>query len=212
MRQQNSSCPENGEVYWHQPYDVRGGLTIATPIQSGNSLFVSSFYGGSMMLRLNPDRPAATVVWQRSGISELPDGTESLHSIITTPIIEGDILYGVGSYGELRAIDVETGDRLWVDDRMTAQARWGTAFLVRHRDRYFVNNDDGYLILARFTPEGYEELDRTWLIEPTTESGWGPRKQWNRLVNWTHPAYANGHIITRNDHEIIRASLAADDY
>ena len=84
--------------------------------------------------------------------------------------------------------------------------------MVRHGDRYFVNNDEGFLILARFTPQGYEELDRTGLIEPTTESGWGPRKQWNRAVNWTHPAYANRHIITRNDHEIIRASLAADDY
>ena len=105
-----------------------------------------------------------------------------------------------------------TGERVWASDRMTAQARWGTAFMVRHGDRYFVNNDEGFLILARFTPQGYEELDRTWLIEPTTESGWGPRKQWNRAVNWTHPAYANRHIITRNDHEIIRASLAADDY
>ena len=29
-------------------------------------------------------------------------------------------------------------------------------------------------------------------------------------VNWSHPAYANRHIVARNDTEIIRASLAAN--
>ena len=208
----SSLDPDSGEVYWEQPFEVTGGLTISTPVHSDNSLFVSSFYNGSMMLRLNSDRPAASVEWTRRGTSELPDGTDALHSIITTPIVEGDYVYGVGSYGELRALDARTGERLWTSDQMTAQARWGTAFMVRHGDRYFVNNDDGFLMIARFTPQGYEELDRTRLINPTSAAGWGPRKRWDRDVNWTHPAYANRHIITRNDNEIIRASLAADDY
>ncbi|GIT67392.1 MAG: hypothetical protein Ct9H300mP25_08640 [Acidobacteriota bacterium] len=54
---------------------------------------------------------------------------------------------------------------------MTAQARWSTAFLVRHGDRYFVNNDGGDLISAQFTPTGYFEQSRTRLIEPTASSG-----------------------------------------
>ena len=204
--------PDTGEVYWEQPFDVIGGMSVSTPVHAGNSLFVTQFYGGSMMLRLSTDRPAASVAWKRVGSSELPDGTDSLHSLITTPIVEGDHIYGVGSYGELRGLDARTGDRLWMSDRMTTQARWGAAFMVRHGDRYFVNNDEGFLIIARFTPDGYEEIDRTRLIEPTTDAGFGPRRLFDRVVNWTHPAYANRHIITRNDHEIIRASLAADDY
>ena len=97
---------------------------------------------------------------------------------------------------------------------MTAQARWGAAFFVRHGDRYFVNNDDGYLMIAQFTPEGYVELDRTRLIEVDGRSGIGSgtRLRWDRAVNWTHPAYANRHIVHRNNREIIRASLAASDY
>ena len=165
-----------------------------------------------MMLRLNNDRPTASLLWKRVGGSELPEGTDSLHSIITTPIVDGDYIYGVDSYGELRGLDARTGDRLWTSDAMTTQARWGSAFMVRHEDRYFVNNDDGFLIIARFTPGGYEELDRIHLIEPTSDAGFGPRKLFDRVVNWTHPAYANRHIITRNDNEVIRASLAAADY
>ena len=85
---------------------------------------------------------------------------------------------------------------------------------MRHEDRYFVNNDDGDLILARFTPEGYVELSRTRLIEPTASSGTRtPHGRIDaRLVNWSHPAYANGHIVHRNDRQIIRASLRAADY
>ena len=198
--------PETGAVYW------RSGITVATPVRSDNYLFFTQFYGGSMMLRLDTDRPAATPLWKVAGTSEMAAETQALHSLITTPIVDGDYIYGVDSYGELRGLDALTGERLWVSDRMTAQRRWGAAFMVRHGDRYFVNNDDGFLIIARFTPQGYEEIDRTKLIEATSRAGYGPRRFEDRAVNWTHPAYANRHIVTRNDNEIIRVSLAAADY
>jgi len=98
---------------------------------------------------------------------------------------------------------------------MTAQARWGAAFLVRHDDRYFVNNDAGDLIIAQFTPDGYVELDRTHLIDADGSSGAvvrGRPARFERAINWTHPAYANKHIVHRNNTEIIRASLDANDY
>jgi len=208
----SSLNPETGEVYWEEPWEARSAITVATPVRSDNYLFFSQFYGGSLMLRLDNDRPEATQIWRISGASEMPDQTESLHSLITTPIIEGNFIYGVDSYGELRGLEAMTGKRLWVSDQMTAQRRWGTAFMVRHGDRYFVNNDDGDLIIAQFTPEGYVELDRTKLIEPTSRAGYGPRRFEDRAVNWTQPAFANRHIVTRNDNEVIRVSLAADDY
>ena len=203
--------PADGEIYWEQPW---GGdsMNVVTPVKSGNYLFVSNFYTGSLMLQLSTDRPGATVLWQGSSRSELPNETDGLHSVITPPQIIGDYVYGVGSYGELRGLDARTGERLWMSGEMTPQARWGGAFIVRHEDRYFVNNDDGDLIIAQFTPEGYVEIDRTKLIEATTSAGYGPRKRHDRLVNWCHPAYANRHIVQRNAERILRASLAAEDY
>ena len=207
--------PVTGDTYWEQPYDVISGLTIATPVRTENYLFVSQFYAGSLMMRLDADRPDATILWKSSGRSELPNETVGLHTMITTPLILGDFIYGTGSFGELRGLDARTGERLWMSDAMTTQNRWGAAFMVRHDDRYFVNNDAGDLIIAQFTPEGYVELDRTTLIEPTSKAGHrtsGRNTQWNRIVNWSHPAYANRHIFQRNDHELIRVSLAAADY
>ena len=206
--------PETGALHWQQPWDVSMGVTVATPVRSGNYLLVSQFFNGSLMMQLNQDRPDATELWRGRSRSELPGETDTIHAMVTTPIIVGDHVYGVDSYGELRGLDATTGERLWMSPDMTAQARWSTAFLVRHEDRYFVNNDEGFLILARFMPDGYVELDRTRLIEPT--GGSGARTPHGRiaerLVNWSHPAYANGHIVHRNDREIIRASLRAADY
>ena len=207
-----SLSPETGDVYWEEPWEAGAGMSVATPVQSEDYLLVTQFYGGSMMMRLNQDRPAATLLWRGSSRSEMPDKTDGLHSLITTPLIDGDYIYGVGSYGELRGLDARTGERLWVSPDMTAQARWGTAFMVQNGDRYFVNNDDGFLIIAQFTPTGYVELGRTHLIEPTGRAGFGARNLFDRPINWSHPAYANGHVFARNDKELIRASLVASDY
>ena len=206
--------PVTGEIYWEQPWDTTMGLTVATPVRSGDYLLVSQFFNGSMMMRLSRDRPAATMLWQGDSRSELPDDTAGLHALVTTPVIRGDHIYGVGSYGELRGLDARTGERLWVSPDMNRQVRWGAAFIVQHGDRYLVNNDGGFLITARLTPEGYVELDRTRLIEPT--SGSGTQTPHGRIaerrVNWSHPAYANRHIVHRNDREIVRLSLDASDY
>ena len=206
--------PETGALYWEQPWDVPMGVTVPTPVRAGDYLLVSQFFNGALMMRLSQDRPAATRLWQGDSRSELPGETDTIHAMVTTPIIIGDHVYGVDSYGELRALDARTGERLWMSADMTAQARWATAFLVRHEDRWFVNNDDGFLMIARFTPEGYHESSRTRLIEPTGSSG--TRTPHGRIaarvINWSHPAYANGHIVHRNDREIVRASLRAADY
>ena len=205
--------PETGEIYWEQEFVLDNGLSITTPVRSGQYLVTSQFRNGSMMMALNNDRPEARMLWKGRSRSELPHLTDGLHSIISTPIIIGDHLYGVGSYGELRGINAATGERLWQSDAMTAQERFGTAYFVRNGDRHFVTNDSGELIIARFTPEGYEEIDRTPLLEPTLRTRGGASGRWNdRTVLWAHPAFANRHVVARNDREIVRASLAAADY
>jgi hypothetical protein len=88
-------------------------------------------------------------------------------------------------------------------DVVGEKARWAAAFIVRHGDRYVINNDRGELIFARLTREGYGEIDRTPLIEPTSPAS---RRELG-AVHWSHPAYANRHIVVRNDREIVRANL-----
>ena len=121
-------------------------------------------------------------------------------------MIDGDYIYGICSYGQFRCLRASTGERIWETQDVTMEkARWATGFLVRNADRYFINNDRVDLIIARLSPEGYHEISRAKLIKPTSNSG---NRRELGAVNWSHPAYANRHILARNDEEIISVSLA----
>ena len=198
--------PGTGKVYWEHPFKIKSGLTIATPVFSRNRLLVSAFYNGSHLLKLHANRPAAELVWKGKSASEV--SSDGLHSLIATPVMQGDYIYGIGSYGQFRCLDARTGERVWETQEVTREkARWAAGLIVRHEDRYFINNDRGELILAKLSPEGYQEISRTQLIKPTTRVG--TRRELG-LVNWSHPAYANRHLIIRNDEEIRRYSLAKE--
>ena len=209
----SSLDPTSGEVYWQHEWTLAGGMTVASPVVTGPYLMVTHFFRGALMLRLAQDRPAARELWRGASRSELPGQTDGLHALITTPLIIGDYIYGVGSYGEFRCLDARTGERMWASDELVVQERWGTAIFVQHHDRVFVLNESGELILARLSPQGYTEIDRVELIEPTTRTRGGATGRWgDRAVMWAHPAFASRHIVLRNDQEIVRVSLAADDY
>ena len=200
--------PVTGEIYWRQPYIVGGAMTVAVPVQLGAQLFFTTFYDGPMMLALNQDRPDATVAWKGRSNSEIR--TDGLHAVLATPIIDGGYIYGIGSYGQLRGLNAATGERLWETQEATVERRrWASGYLVRNGDRVLINNDRGELIIARLSPEGYDEVSRTKLIAPTSPPG---NRRELRFVNWVHPAYANRHIYTRNDEEIIAVSMDAADY
>jgi outer membrane protein assembly factor BamB len=198
----NSLDPETGKVYWSHPFQVRSGLTVPTPRQAGDYLLVSSFYNGSVLLELDRAKPEARLVWKGKSNSER--NTDGLHSIMCTPFILDGHIYGVCSYGQLRCLKLQTGERVWETLAPTGgkEVRWANAFLVRHENRFFLFNEIGDLILARLTPQGYDEIGRVHLLEPTNTAA-------GRDVVWSHPAYANRSIFVRNDRELVCASLAA---
>ncbi len=201
----NGLDPETGTSYWSQRFTVKAGLSIPTPRQDGDRLFVTSFYNGSIMLRIGPEPTQVAVVWKGKSQSELPDRTDTLHSIIPTPVVKDGHIYGVCSYGELRCLKEDTGERVWMTRQPTTGGeaiRWANAFLIPQEDRFFLFNDQGDLIIARLTPEGYREISRAHVLEPTNRMA-------NRPVIWSHPAFADRCMFARNDKEIICVSLAA---
>jgi outer membrane protein assembly factor BamB len=193
--------PLSGKTFWSIPMQPRNmPIGVPTPVVDDNRLLVSSFYDGSMLIRLDSERPAAEKVWHRVGLDE--KNTDALHCMIGTPIIKGDYIYGVDSYGELRCLELATGDRVWENVTAVPRARWATVHIMRYGDREIMLNDQGELIFARLTPEGYHEQSRAKLIDRT-------QKQLRRRggVVWAHPAVAAGHIFARNDEELVCASL-----
>jgi outer membrane protein assembly factor BamB len=195
----NGLNPETGEAYWSVALKPSYGMSIATPRKSGDYLFASGIGNEGALLKLDRAQPRAEVVWRG-------DGRTAVYCANSTPFIDDNVIYGVCHQGELRAVELRTGERLWQTYAPTTgvrRAACGTAFIVKHEDRYFLYSEQGDLILARLSRNGYEEISRFHVLEPTNEA-------MGRRVVWSHPAFANRSVYARNDQELVCVSLAAE--
>ncbi len=192
--------PADGALLWEHPYPwVHWPIGIATPVFDGDQLLISDVHRGSVLLKLGQQSPTVEQLWYRTN----EDGA-ALHALMSTPLIIADHIYGADENGVLRCLKRETGEQVWEDDSAVPTIKWATIHLVRNRDRVWMFNDRGELIIAKLSPEGFESLGRAKLIDPTTE-------QLRRRdgVTWSHPAFANRHIYARNDRELVCADLSA---
>jgi outer membrane protein assembly factor BamB len=193
--------PETGEEYWSVPYRASSGCVIMSPVKSANYLYVGGFNNQSLMIELAADKPEASAIWGNQT-------KKGLSPINVQPHVVGNIMYGVDQDARLYAVEIPSGKRLWGKVDPISEGRpvqSGTAFIVREGDtgeRYWLFNDSGDVIIANLTPDGYEEIDRAHVIEPTNLA-------WGRDVVWSMPAFANKRMYARNDKEIICVDLAA---
>ncbi len=197
--------PADGKVLWEAPFAVKNQLCIATPRKIGNRLFVAAFYDGPLMIDLGADGRSPQVLWRTApGNNEIKN--DSLHPILCTPLVTDDFIYGVGAYGELRCLETATGKMVWESFDATGKDRWWNAFLIPHGqmsgERVFLANEQGDLIIARLSGDGYQELSRAKLLEPTQ-----PIQR--RMTVWSHPAFAMRSVFARNDKELIRVDLSS---
>ena len=210
--------PATGKRLWSVPWELKASLNVPMPRKVGeDGLFVTSFYHGSMFLKVSAD--AAKVVWKSAAKGEMPNQTRDLSAIMSTPVIDGDYTYGVCSHGELRCLVTATGERKWATmlatrgkltaanvaanpEPNTSSERWGHAFIVKQGDRFVLFNEQGDLIFAKLSASGYEEVSRAHLIDPTNTMARG------RKVVWMHPAFADRCVFVRNDQQLACFSLA----
>jgi outer membrane protein assembly factor BamB len=205
----NSLDPATGKVHWTHAYNKKkslgAGMSIPTPRQDGDKLFFTCFYDGALMLQTKgTEQPK--VVWQKAGSGVMPEQTDGLHAVMVTPVIKAGHIYGVCSYGEMRCLKEDTGERIWETHQPVTgkSTRWGNAFIVEQAGRYILFTELGDLVIAKFSPTGYEEVSRANILEPTNTMA----PPAGRRVIWSHPAFANRSVYARNDKEIVCVSLA----
>ena len=199
----SSLNPDTGEVYWSEPLRTAFSMAIMAPRVGGDYLFAGGHNGQSLGLKLDPTKPAVTEAWR--GSRDL-----GLAPVSGTPFVEDGVAYGIDGNGLFRAMQIATGQRLWAtarpvngkDDERRGPAE-GATFVTKNGNRFFLFGENGDLVIARLSPERYEEVSRAKLVDPVGV-GLG------RNVVWSHPAYANRCVFARNDREIVCASLASD--
>ncbi|WP_206026313.1 PQQ-binding-like beta-propeller repeat protein [Roseimicrobium sp. ORNL1] len=187
--------PNNGEALWRQRLLTSSDNTVSTPVTQGDLLLI-----GGLMLKLDQNKPGSSILW--------PDTKAVSHRVLsntsTAMLTEGHV-YSATTKGELVCLDAQTGAKLWTKDGLTSKAT-GTAIhffpqgTSNGNGSVLLYTDQGNLIRAKLTPQGYEEVSRTKLLEPVyTFSG--------RKLCWSPPAFANGCVFARNEKEMVCAEL-----
>jgi outer membrane protein assembly factor BamB len=192
----NSLKPDSGEVNWTMPLEPSFGMSIVAPMQTGNHLFAAGIENVGVMLTLAPGMPPKVDWTSRKDVGLAP---------VNSPVLAvGDVMYGVDRQGELTAVQIETGKQLWQTFAATTgtrRASSATAFLTRNDDLFYILSETGDLIIAKLSPEKYEELSRAHVIEPTHDA-------FGRKVEWSAPAFADKCCFVRNNQEVICLDLA----
>jgi outer membrane protein assembly factor BamB len=159
--------PGSGKELWRFPFETDFGCNTATPIVVDGGVFVSAGENqGSVLIDLEPegDRYAPRARWESLGPKSL------MRNEWQTSIVIGDHLYGfdnVGAAGpvtHLVCLEAKTGREAW------RKSRFGKGNMVFADGKLWITTFEGELVLARATPEGYEELGRAELLGRTRQT------------------------------------------
>jgi outer membrane protein assembly factor BamB len=187
--------PETGKRYWTTPFTADNAAVIMTPVRSGDFLYIGAYSNKNLLLKLAADKPAAEVVFKdkaKAGISP----------VNVQPFVDNGVMYGYHEDGELFAVEVATGKRLWESGGPLGEDKKesGTAFINKQGDRYWLFAETGELVIAKLTPKGYEEVAKAKVLAPTYNA-------MGRKVVWCQPAFADRRVYVRNDKELVCVDL-----
>ena len=175
-------------------------VVAASPVVAGDEILLSETYGpGSVLLRLTP-RGLEEV--RRDPPRSRPG--RALKSHWATPVLHAGHLYG--SSGR------NAGDALLVcADWKTGEIRWsepglGRASLVLADGHLVVLGEFGDIVLAKASPERYEEVSRTRVVDRTV----GDRPL-DLLTPpcWAAPVVARGYLFVRGQGRLVCLDLLA---
>lgn len=161
----------DGELLWRYAKVANGTANIATPIVSGDQVFLSSDYGtGCALLQL--DSAAGRVTAEEVYFSR-----EMRNHYSSCVLLDG-FLYGFSSR-ILTCMRFATGEVMWRDRSV------GKGQVIAAGDRLYMLSEDGVVGMAQATPDGYHEISRF-------EIGRG------NFPTWTLPVLAAGRLYLRD--------------
>jgi len=165
---------------------------IPTPVVQKNRLLIAG-----LMLELDNSQPEAKVLWPETLVP-----SKRILSNTSTALMQGDYVYSAKSNGELVCLEAGTGQQVWGTTNVTGLNPGASIHLTPNGDAVFLFTDEGNLIRAELTPQGYREISRAHLLKPTSIL-------FTRKFAWAPPVFANRCVFARNDEELVCVSLAA---
>ena len=165
--------PATGQVRFQRPWRARQAASVnaATPVVSGDSIFVSAEYGpGAGVLRF--DGSKLVDVWASD---------DALSNHYATSVYSGGYLYGFHGRQEFgqsfRAVEFQTGKVRWSEDE------FGAGSVTLAGNRLLILRENGEMVLAAASPDGFKPLARAQILPATVRAypaiadGYGVRAQ-----------------------------------
>ena len=157
----------NGQESARFGWETKYGVNAATPIIAEDLAFISSGYNrGCAVVRLGEGNP--TKVWE----------SREMRNQMASSVLWQGHLYGFDE-STLKCLDLKTGERRW------AQRGLGKGSLMSADGKLIVQSEDGNLVIAEASPQGFAPLS-------TTEQAVSGR-------SWVVPVLANGRIFCRSN-------------
>jgi len=158
---------ELGRMEWETEYEINS----ASPIPSGDKLFISSGYGkGCALVQVGP-----------KGLSPVYQNRE-MRNHCNSSVLYKDFLYGFdgqqGSTGRLACLEFATGQVKW------AQRGMKVGSLMIADGKIIAMLDGGDLLIAEASPDAYKELARAKVLGGQC---------------WTYPVLCGGRIYCRSN-------------
>ena len=148
----------DGAPLWEYPWVSRSTPSAITPILYEETLIVSSQAMGVTALKptRRADKWIVDVVWE----------TRDVSLFLSNPVVVGDTLFGLSekARGQFFALDAKSGKVLWLGQPRQAS---NTA-IVKAGNLLLLLNDDGELIVARNSKNGFEPLKRYTVADSAT--------------------------------------------
>jgi hypothetical protein len=113
-----------------------------------------------LMFQLDSDKPVATVLWPKAPARRILSHT-------STALLRGDYLFSPKSSGELLYLDAHTGVPVWESTTVTDLKNGSSIHSTANGDSVLLCTDKAELIRARLTAQGYREISRVAMLEPT---------------------------------------------
>jgi len=161
---------QTGKELWRHEWKTEWDINAATPLVSGNRVFVTSGYNaGCALLEVTP-----------SGVNELWRN-KNLRSHVNSPALWQGAIYGVDNQANAKAplvcLDLATGNVKW------SQKLGGGALMIAD-GKLVVLTEPGELVIGDASPAGFKPLLHQHVLPSRC---------------WVQPTVANGHVYCRNN-------------
>ena len=175
--------PSNGRVMYQHRWRARMAASVnaATPIVSGDRIFLSAQYGTGAVLLQVLGNNSVKPVWS---------GDESMSNHYSTSVLKDGYLYGFDGRNEpdasLACVEAATGKVMWNVDG------FGAGTLLLAGNTLVITRESGELALATASPKAFRFNARAQLLKGAVRA---------------YPALANGRYYVRNERELAAFDL-----